>query len=67
MKNKCTNSTEEPKGNLDEHLGVKKEVHENSCQRTAKLQSSWKQNLQIGYGAVAAELVCSPLSQFHLL
>ena len=66
MKNKCANSTEEAKANLDEHLGVKKEVHENSRQRTAKLQNSWKwnlqmrtTNLQIGYEAVAAECTLS--------
>ena len=72
MKNKCMNLTEKAKANLDAHLGVKKEVHENSRQRTAKLQNSWtrnlqmrtikqqnswEQNLKIGYGAVSAELV----------
>ena len=30
MENKCTNSTGELKANLDKHLGVKKEVYENS-------------------------------------
>ena len=31
-KSKCTNSTGKAKANLEEHLGVKKEVQENSRQ-----------------------------------
>ena len=46
-KNNCTNSTGKAKANLDEHLGVNKEVQENSRKKRAKLQNSWKRNLQM--------------------